>query len=502
MKRGVASRLVSALFLVTAATSATAQTPTVSSKPPEYWQAFVKADLDAVHQTILDAHPGVLDEQNPAFGDWAERGYREALQLQTLVFNYDSALAMVRYYTTGFLDGHLGYSDDARGKDPIVLAGFSLQREGEQYLVTMTAAAPWPVALPPLGARLLACDGRTPEAIIASDIAPFIDRRDLQRSQELRTSFMNHLFLAGRELKRCSFEVPPDGRRLDLEVRYLPLDLDRAFELISAGPRHAVHENSFDFRGGVLWVRAGNFSLKPEQAQALENVLADLNGLQATPRAIVFDVRGNAGGDSRVGHRLFEAATGGLDYSRDGLDKLPQMHALWRVSEQSLKAARWGLDRDVSLYGAGSESAKYLRDLLAQLEAAQAAEQPWVTQEEGPLLTRSEMQRRGARLKRYPDSRVLLVTDGVCASACLDMADEVLQVPGSVQVGQVTSADSLYIDVGRVRMPSGNNLIVPLKVWRNRPRGNNQPLVPDVPVKAIDDDAAVRAAVLLTLKRQ
>lgn len=263
MKQGLVSAGVCALLLLSSTAPAMAQDHAISSKPPEYWQAFAKADLDAAHQAVLDDHPGMLDELNPGFRDWSERGYREALQLQPQVF----------------------------------------------------------------------------------------------------------------------------------------------------------------------------------------------------------------------------------------------MHALWRVSEQSLKAAHRGLDRDVSLYGADSDRAKDERAFIARLEAAKAAGQPWVIQEAGPLLTRAEMQRRGARLKRYPDARVLLVTDGVCASACLDMADEVLQVPGSLHLGQVTSADSLYIDVGRVRMPSGNTLIVPLKVWRNRPRGNNEPLVPDVPVKAIEDDAAVRAAVLSALQR-
>jgi hypothetical protein len=55
---------------------------------------------------------------------------------------------------------------------------------------------------------------------------------------------------------------------------------------------------------------------------------------------------------------------------------------------------------------------------------------------------------------------------------------------------------------GILRMPSGNRLILPLKVWRNRARGDSEPLVPDVPLQVdMHDDAAVRAATLAALAR-
>jgi|HubBroStandDraft_6_1064221.scaffolds.fasta_scaffold4581506_1 hypothetical protein len=40
-----------------------------------------------------------------------------------------------------------------------------------------------------------------------------------------------------------------------------------------------------------------------------------------------------------------------------------------------------------------------------------------------------------------------------------------------------------------------------LKVWRNRARGNNEPLIPDIPLNVdVRDDNAVRLAVLASLK--
>ena len=71
-----------------------------------------------------------------------------------------------------------------------------------------------------------------------------------------------------------------------------------------------------------------------------------------------------------------------------------------------------------------------------------------------------------------------------------------LQVPGVVHVGQTTGADSVYMVGSRSRMPSGNTLVMPVKVWRNRTRGNNQALVPDVPLELDGDEAAIRRSVV------
>ena len=108
---------------------------------------------------------------------------------------------------------------------------------------------------------------------------------------------------------------------------------------------------------------------------------------------------------------------------------------------------------------------------------------------------------RHGKLRRF-HGKVVLVTDEHCASACLDFADLVRSVPGAIHMGQATSADTLYMDIGRVALPSGNHLVIPLKVWRNRLRGNNEVLQPDVPLQVdIRDDAAVRQAVLAALPR-
>jgi hypothetical protein len=136
------------------------------------------------------------------------------------------------------------------------------------------------------------------------------------------------------------------------------------------------------------------------------------------------------------------------------------------------------------------------------LRRAQATGQQWYEQWEGPQwgyrVDRHEIIRRHGRLKRF-SGRVILITDRHCASACLDFADLVRLVPGALHAGKTTSADAVYIDMGSVRMPSGNLLFMPLKVWRNRVRGN-EPLVPGVSFDCdMDDNDCVQRKTLALL---
>ena len=67
-------------------------------------------------------------------------------------------------------------------------------------------------------------------------------------------------------------------------------------------------------------------------------------------------------------------------------------------------------------------------------------------------------------------------------SACLDFIDEVKAVDSkAILVGETTKADSVYMDVRIVDLPSGiGQFQFPIKVYRNRARGHNVPYVPDV----------------------
>jgi hypothetical protein len=252
---------------------------------------------------------------------------------------------------------------------------------------------------------------------------------------------------------------------------------------------------------GTLWIRAGNFQPSAEQDVALEQLIETLRK-GPTARRVVFDSRGNGGGDNGIGQRLFMAATGGLEVDDSQLGDVVVTSAWWRVSDIAIAGMVWR-EALAKQRGGDDSTLQIVKQLHKAMTSAQARGEGWVHQpgSDYPRLSREDMAVRKAHLRRSVE-KVALLTDANCVSACLDFADMIRSVPGSVHIGQTTGADTVYLDIGSTQLPSGNALVLPLKVWRNRLRGNNEALVPDVPLSSDQgDDDATRRAVLELLDR-
>jgi hypothetical protein len=487
------TRLAILASLAMFATCAISATPVT-----ERWQAMARVDLDAMHARIVEGHPGVIDPANPDFNTWVEQGYEQAKTYLPYVVSYDTAIAVMRYYSAGFEDGHLVYSDDIREDFPIFITGWRISWKDGQYRVAV-ALPDWSVPLPPVGAVWMGCDGLSAEEVMQTKIAPFSDRRVDEESRNRRVNVSWLQLPVVENLRECTFQTAA-GETLQLPVTYRPISTKQFFDTVSQitdqGKRSA---NAFEVSDDVLWVRVGNFKLREGSADrlALETMLADLAKLRDI-RAIVFDSRGNRGGDSSIGDHIFEAASGGLEFDQTNLDSLPRYYAQWRVSEYLVQFLNLIIEDNKQLYGA--DSLRVAEDIAFRdkVLAAKASGQAWVEQDAGRTITRDAVVARHGRLRRF-NAKVALLTDSNCVSACLDFADIVLQVPGVVHAGQTTGADSVYMVGSHSEMPSGNKFVMPVKVWRNRTRGNNQALVPDVPLDLENDEAAVRLAVINAL---
>ena len=91
---------------------------------------------------------------------------------------------------------------------------------------------------------------------------------------------------------------------------------------------------------------------------------------------------------------------------------------------------------------------------------------------------------------------VYLLTDWSCGSACLDFVDIMRRLPGVRHIGLPTAADSVYLELGMdADLPSGLAVFAyPLKVYRNRARGNNEWYEPEIkwPGGRMTDEAVVQ----------
>lgn len=473
-----------------------------SSAPDTPAQSVARRELDAMHQALLDAHPGAIDDENPGYRVRIDAAHAAALARLREVRDEHDAMGLADWYAASFHDVHLHHSNNVVLGDASIVDGWNVGRADDGRVRVTVVLPDWPVALPPVGAELLSCDGRAPDRLVDEDVLAYVPPVQPSQRDALALPALTRPAMSSLQWKSCRFRLA-DGLEVDLEQRYRSVG-EAGLDVFRAQLPHATAARVNDFEvlpDGTLWIHAADFQLDAAGQASLVDMLARLEKLPP-PRRIVFDARGNGGGSSDTGDSIFDAATGGLAYDEDGIDQLPRMRAWWRVSPQAMAAREPIVAQVEAARGADDTSVKDEHARWQREREAMARGERWVPQGDGlPVLAPAELVRRHAHLARFAGP-IALLTDGNCYSACLDFADRVRSVPGAIHLGETTGFDSVYLDIGWLALPSGNALVLPLKVWRNRLRGNDQPWVPQIPIKVTGvDEARVRAEVLAALDR-
>lgn len=447
------------------------------------WREAAIADIERAHALVREAHPGVLDGDEH-FRTWFAEGQRSALDLAARANSAERAAAALRFYTAGYRDGHLGAWREQPPAESARWAGWTAQYRNGAYRV-VKAAATWPVTTPSVGDVVLSCDGVETGALLERRVAPFVDRRVELDATRSRLAFHLTNVWAGEPTwdplrpRRCVVRGA-SGR-----TREYALAWSRSNDGLSALYRRAPAQGIERLASGTYWVHASDFM---PSGQVGLDALLDRLGALGDAEAVVFDSRGNGGGNSGIGYRLVRA----LLKERTPASPSGEV-AYWRVSlvaRRKLEAHKTLLE---PLEGPAGPTVKRLARYLEDLDTAARAGEPFFKQvspagdEELP---------QGAAFR----GKLVLITDEHCASACLDFADLVRSVPNAVHAGATTSADTRYMDIAVEPLPSGAKLALPVKVWRHRPRGDNEPLHPHFPFDGdITDTAAVRAWVEQTV---
>lgn len=450
--------------------------------PPHAWPAETLRNLATIRSILEEAHPGPKLPDDPAFAAWLRDGFREAATLARNVRSRAQSDRVLAYFVAGFQDGHLAL--DTAG-DFVRWAGFTLAIDGERLVVSAVARS-WPLQLPPLGAVLASCDGRRPQALVA-EIAPYVDRRtqfEAVRAALTRDLTLDDGGIPRAPLRACTF-TDGTGKRLQRTLHWERYDVDLVPEGMGADTQRPSPDFGLtDLGEGRFWVRVPSFAPDDGRREKIEALAARLGSLEA-PRLVVFDVRGNGGGSSAMGMRLLEALAGPLVLDDQQLAQAPPFYALWRVSSRNLAT----LQQDARRSGSGTTYLDGMTQALARGEM-------WLRQDAGRMITREAVERAGVRPQRYRGAMAVL-TDGACASACLDFMDAFLAYPDTTHLGRATSGDTRYLESGTHRVNERTWLIVPRKAWFGRPRGHNERYVPARSFAGdIRDDGAVRAWVL------
>jgi len=446
-----------------------------AAEPPRDWAETLRADATAFHDAIAANHPGPVNRLDPGFARRNDAGLALALRRAATARDYPAYLWAMRAYVAGFDYGHVAFDVKQPVPLPLRWPGFLTTLDGAERMVVATRDNDVAV---PLGARLLSCDGIPADALAARVVGKFRGRWG-PASQRAATA--GRLFIdAGnpyvRRPARCRFAVGGTPRDVVLQWRDLP-DAEFDTRFAATAPRAHPEISAATLADGTRWITLSGFDGNPagEDAKALVPLIAgmkaDAAAIRAAPR-IVLDLRGNNGGSSDWSRQIATILWGGaairaLPSDNDAVDwrvspgnlaTIESYRAAWRAApDASPEAMRWG-DR----VAAGLRSALARGDALWRETDGENASP--ATDVAVPVAS--------------PNGRVYVLTDLGCGSACLDAVD-LWTALGAVQIGQETTADSLYMDIRRVPLPSGfAQAIVPMKVYRGRKRGSNVPAAP------------------------
>ena len=230
-----------------------------------------------------------------------------------------------------------------------------------------------------------------------------------------------------------------------------------------------------EFMPQVTWVTLPTFDPNNQQQNELNKIIAQLPNYR-DHKLLIFDLRGNGGGDSYWGTKILGALFGD-DYAHEKISAMDQnVYVDWRVSTENLAYLSDLINRLKKQYGNKSEGAILRQKLYDGMFAAQ--------QEGIPLYSeRDEANTRSSENNQnLCHAKIIAIIDRQCGSACLRFIDELKSLNHPVKLwGQRTGADSLYMQARTVALPSKlGHLSFPMKVYRNRKRGDNEPYRPDV----------------------
>lgn len=427
------------------------------------WALAARTDLKAIYELLADNHPGPVDDLNPAFKWWHDEGLRQALDLARREVNSAAGYYFnLRFYVSGFRDTHLNLSSNLilKPKWP----GFVVALRNGKFVVCGRRSA--------RRIERIVAPGETfsPREWLLRNVFPYAGNPELEASWVEFSPWL--LVDLGNPWTKRPTAVLYDGNRRPTPLRWRSIPISTLNDLIEDaqfGPRppFALRE----FSDNCIWISLPTFRPTGEDRESLKQIIRSLPE-RRNATVIVFDVRGNRGGNSQWGSDVLRALYGDAYYEfrRQTLQRLGT-YVEWRASRQNhqyINRRAQELERE---FGRGSPIVRMMRTVDRKIQRAV---------ERGKVLCQHRDSRSVAALGRRPvnpvKDRVFLLTDGRCGSSCLDFADELFAMQTVKHVGFPTNADSNYAEVRSEVLPSSiSRLTFAMKVYRHRVRPANTP---------------------------
>lgn len=444
----------------------------------ESWVEMTRRDLKTIYQQILMNHPGPYDQNNPQFKTWLEEGFKKYYDLAEEVTSFEGYSYIMYGYTNGFQDMHITYRTTL-ARDKINWPGFVLRYQNGKMFVHSVSRdkTQFPETLPK-SSELISCDGKKANDLIKEVIFPYFGIADLEAHWTPLTSrfFLDYGNPFVQRPKQCLFKFK--NRTIDHKLTWHPIPKPHAMKLVrSAGFGPPPKLNFRNIGQNNYWISLPHFLFEGQQVVEMKNILKKMRNKPIQKASyIVFDLRGNSGGNSQWVHSILETLYGKKYLEIKKRLKKPVISE-WRVSKDNFRVLYNVAQSIGDQFGEAANNHKLYYYVAQQMKNALQTGQKFVS---GPA---KKSEPPNAQDPQNPvRSHIYLLTDGQCASACLEFVDQVFYLSGknkTTHIGQSTSADSVYMHARTIGLPSSlGKLNFSIMVYRNRARGNNEPYYP------------------------
>lgn len=440
--------------------------------------SITSRDIDAIDAWVRAFYPAVVDPWHEGFEARWSTAVADAKARASQVEDGTGWTMTMEALVNSLRDGHVyvNPSDSLpkSGRAP-QWPGYVVERLGDSYVLHAHGDA---ASLD--GARLRSCDGIPIEQFAEATLDLY--RGDWTIEAERRRVAPLLLLDTGnpfvQRAKTC--EVDLAGTTATWHLAWTELPRERVSELVS--PYQGIKRDQrarVDLAfadDGAAWITLGN--LTDEAAyQALDDVLR--KSLRKVRRApyVVWDVRGNGGGNSAMGFAVMATVWGEPPVQR------PQLRAKqWRSSPEVVALMREA--RAVAAKHDRPGLVQFVDAILPQLEAAassgaalHAEVMPGDAPVDGATAVGSTERGDAGRPERRESKKrskirgpVFVLTDGGCFSSCI-MVVTALRDMGAQQVGLSTGRNTIYGESWFNRdLPSGfGALTLPIAIFGENP---------------------------------
>lgn len=447
------------------------------------WQAATREDVFEAYDIFRHHHPGMFDPNNPGFSAQLRRARDKALAFVPNVHDDEGHMRALALFNSVLADGHahvvVGYNGHG-----FLWPGFdTVWRDHALHVLDAGADGP------PRGSILVGCDGKDARALIRDSAFLFMGGRPTEEGQWWANAPL--FFWRARSSydslpHACTFRSP-DGRAGSYRLNWRPADEKDFGQWAEQWRREPIRLT--EPRSGIYRISLSTFSPDEQGRSEYDKLFRDLDANAeriAAAQAIVIDLRNNSGGSSSWGEDVADRLWGKAAVDTAMARYFRHTQVWWLADPANVAHLREFAGKFRAQGRPQVDEGIHLAELATKLERARNQGKRFYVEDYGAILSR---QATNARPRLLPP--VYVITDGGCASACLDAVDVFTRFPRVKLVGAPTSADSQYLDVRLQPLPSGRGAVwLPTKIWVHRPRRAGEVYRPDIPVNDLDWTAA------------